>query len=121
MTEHQTMDAYKAGFKEGQLHVSPSPETTRMIEEMRTEWRQLKARFFYSFVAALSVAVGYGIWVGTIQNRIDSGEVERGVLTASVAAIDSRQRASDIASTEIKTKLVNIEMTLIEIKNALRR
>lgn len=122
------MEAYRSGFNEGQKHLVPSPETTRIIAEMKAEWsdmqkawKQINNRALIALLGSLVVAGGYGIWVGTIQTRLDNGEATHDSLTASVVSIEARQHANDISSTEIRTKLANIELTLVEIKNALKK
>ncbi len=121
MTEEKIMDSYRAGFLEGQKHVEPSPETLRILTEMKTEWAQLKNRALYALLGALTVAVAYGVWVGTIQSRMDSGEEIHAELAMNVAKIDGQQRANDVALAGIKAELVNINTTLVEIKGAINK
>lgn len=115
------MDSYHAGFLEGQKHLEPSPETLRILTEMKTEWAQLKNRALYALLGALTVAVAYGVWVGTIQNRLDNGEETHVELAERVAKIDGQQRANDVTLASIKTELANINTTLLEIKSSLKR
>jgi hypothetical protein len=106
MTDEKTcMEAYRSGFTEGQKHLEPSPETLRILTEMKTEWAQLKTRALYALVTSLTVAVGYGVWVGTIQSRLDDGE----------------RTHEELSLASIKTELANINTTLLEIKSSLKR
>jgi hypothetical protein len=121
MNEQTTMSAYKAGFDEGQKHVAPSPETMRMLTEMREEWSTLKTRALYALIGSLSLAVGYGIWVGTIQTRLSNNEETQRDIVASVAKIDGQQHANDVSMASIKAELASINTTLVEIKNELKK
>ncbi len=115
------MEAYRSGFTEGQKHLEPSPETLRILTEIKTEWAQLKTRALYALVTSLAVAVGYGVWVGTIQSRLDDGERTHVELAERVAKIDGQQRANDVALAGIKAELASINATLLEIKSSLKR
>lgn len=122
MTDEKTcMEAYRSGFTEGQKHLEPSPETLRILTEIKTEWAQLKTRALYALVTSLAVAVGYGVWVGTIQSRLDDGERTNEELSESVSKIDGQQRVNDIALAGIKAELASINATLLEIKSSLKR
>lgn len=114
--EQTTMNAYRAGFDEGQKHQKPSPETEEMIEE----WRTFKSRVFVLLIGSLTVMIGYGIWVGTIENRIDNNKDHIAEVSESVEKLSAKQSQSDITSAEIRTKLASIEATLMEIKNSLK-
>jgi hypothetical protein len=66
------------------------------------------------------VIVGYGIWVGTIQTTIENHANADAKMESDIKEITSRQQGADISSAEIKTKLISIEATLVEIKNAVK-
>lgn len=119
--ERLCMEAYRSGFNEGQKHTTPSEETLRFITEMKTEWAQMKTRALTMLFGTLALAVTYGIWVGTIQARIDAGEDAHTELTASVTKIDGQQRVNDISLAGIKSELASINATLLEIKTAIKQ
>jgi len=64
-------------------------------------------------VAVISLAASGGMWVGNIATRVSTIE-------ESNHEIEGRQRASDISSARIETKLANIELVLIEIKRGMK-
>lgn len=65
-------------------------------------------------VAGIVVAVGYGVWVGTIQASLTQ--------TVEIAKQNqTRVTALEINNGEIKTRLTSIEATLQEIKIAINQ
>lgn len=111
---------YNEGFKAGALHATMSPETAREIKELKDEWADMKKLFRTLLITGLITMVGYGAWVGTItvkvakyEEAIHEGEGQR-------AEIMTKVQASEIVSAEVRTKLISIEATLLEIKSALK-
>lgn len=120
MTEEQRMQDFNKGVLEGMKHQQPSPSTLIEINDLKAEWAQLKSRALNALIAGVLVVGGYGIWVGNIQTSMSQ-------LTRSVAEntdknnrFDARLGSLEVHNGEIKTKLVNIEATLQEIKVAIK-
>lgn len=89
-------------------------------EDFQKEWSSAKGKAFNVLFGLLVVFVGYGVWVGTIQTRLSSIENQQIQIDMKVEEISRRQQLSDITGAEIKTKLINIEASLLEIKNTLK-
>lgn len=118
---------YQKGVAEGMKHQVPAPETLRMIEDaekaiedLKGEWAKFRNFSLSVLVSGIVVFTGYGIWVGSIQSAITENYKLHQKQDERIDFIDKRQQAADISSTEIKTKLVGIEASLVEIKRALK-
>ena len=118
---------YQKGVAEGMKHQVPAPETLRMIEgaekaieDLKGEWTKFRNFSLSVLVSGIVVFTGYGIWVGSIQSAITENYKLHQKQDERIDFIDKRQQAADISSTEIKTKLVGIEASLVEIKRALK-
>lgn len=127
MTEDE-LEVYNQGVAQGIKHQQPAPDTIRMhgelkseVSEMKREWDVFKNRALTILVGSSMALVGYGVWIGTIQSFVTehSRWVDR--MEAKVSEIDKRQQTADVTSAEIKTKLIGIEATLIEIKKAVEK
>lgn len=118
---------YQKGVAEGMKHQVPAPETMRLIQdvkgemdEMREEWAKFRGVALTAVLSGVMVVAGYGIWVGSIQSAITENYKLHQKSDERIESIDKRQQAADISSTEIKTRLIGIESSLIEIKHALK-
>ena len=127
MTDDEKMDNYNKGFKAGTEHQHPSDETIRMhnevsreVMELKNEWVTFKSRALKILLGSSAVLVGYGMWVGTIQSFVTEHGKWADRMEIRVVEIDRRQQSADVTNAEIKTKLVGIEASLVEIKNALK-
>ena len=123
-TEKTLMDAYRAGYNDGEKHVAPSGQTLNLINatnkeigEMRKEWDELKQRVFALLIAAVAVAAGYGIWVGSMQVTINNNKDNIAETAEELHSLGIESQTSKVAIAEILTKLANIETILVEIKN----
>lgn len=104
--------------KEIEMHLAGFAERDKDREDMRNEWRSLKSWAFALIIGSLLAFVSYGMWVGNInaQTMSNTKMIEQAQLR--IDSTDKRQQASDITSAEIRTKLINIEATLAEIKQS---
>ena len=105
MPEERT---FEEGFDEGTI-------TSRLG---RIEIDVEKATTSMNFLSKIGIGilVSVGIWVGTIQTRQLRNIDDISTVTTRVDTVAQRQQNSDVTSAEIRTKLINIEATLIEIK-----
>lgn len=100
-------------------HLDTFPEHVRELEEMKKEWKEFKTRFFWAMISFTTFAVGYGIWVGTIQSEFThlTEEVDKNSISTDTA--ETRISNLEINNGEIKSRLASIEVTLQEIKAAI--
>lgn len=100
-------------------HLDTFPEHVREIDEMKKEWKEFKTWFFWAMISFTTFAVGYGIWVGTIQSEFAhlTDEVDKN--TASQEVAETRLNNLEVNNSEIKSRLTSIEVTLQEIKTAI--
>lgn len=118
------VDAEAAAYNKGLLagrkeHRSSSPETIREIQELKNEWKDFKKMARNLLVATLTISVGYGIWIGSMQTRVDTLAEQSRQASAERAALSIRVQGNDVSTVEVKTRLANIEAVLIEIRQAL--
>jgi hypothetical protein len=123
----QDLVMYQKGVAEGMRHQTPAPATMSLIsdvkgemDELRAEWSKLRGVALKSVIGGVIIVAGYGMWVGSIQSAITENYKLHQNGDDRIDGIDKRQQAADISSTEIKTKLIGIEASLIEIKQALK-
>lgn len=120
MTEEQRMEDFNRGVLEGMKHQQPSPTTLAELNELKAEWAQLKARALSILIGAVVIVGGYGIWVGNIRTEV--AQLSSSVSTNNEERIrfEARLGSLEVNNGEIRTKLVNIEATLQEIKVAIK-
>lgn len=104
--------------KEIEIHLAGFLEREKDREDMRNEWRNLKTWAFALIIGSLLAFVSYGMWVGNINSQTLSNAKMIEQAQLRIDSVDKRQQLSDITSAEIRTKLVSIEATLAEIKQA---
>jgi hypothetical protein len=118
-------------FDETRKHLSEYPMRKKNLDdvinaqkedtlELKREWVSFKKHATNILIGGLGAMVAYGIWVGTIQSSIQYNATQLTQTQIKVNDIDRRQQASDVSNAEIKTKLNNIESTLLEIKTTLK-
>lgn len=100
-------------------HLAGFPTRAREVEEMKREWREFKTRALIILLGAIVAMVGYGVWVGTINTNSQSNSHQIELIQVHIAEVDRRQQSADVTSAEIRTKLISIEATLVEIKQTL--
>lgn len=105
-------EQYKNGVEDGSTQ-SQLNRLAKDVEKMNSSMAILSK-------VGIGVLVGVGVWVGTIQTRQLRSMDDINTLTSRVENVQERQQASDIVSAEIKTRLGNIDSTLLEIKAGLR-
>jgi len=102
-------------------HLDTFPIRQEEVNEMKKEWKDLKARLTTMIFIVVGSMFAYGVWVGNLQttlNNTNQGAMER------IKRLDNyEQRITflEITNGEIKTKLVNIEATLQEIKISIEK
>lgn len=120
-TDNEEFRSHLEGFPERQQRTDERfKDVSAEIAEMRNEWREFKGRALSILLGGLVVMVGYGVWVGTIQSSIKNNEVLVAAQVLRVAEIERRQQTTDITNAEIKAKLVNIELGLVDIKESIK-
>lgn len=120
MNEDEKVALFERGVKVGLEHKSMSKETEKEIGEMRDEWSDTKKFVRNVALAVGGVLLGYGVWVGTIETRIDDfgSRISNGEKVSE--DLRGKVQSAEVSTAEIKTKLTNIELTLTEIKQALK-
>lgn len=120
MTEDE-LSIYNRGISEGIKHQKMSPETEQEITELKAEWLDFKRVSRNILIGALVPVVGYGVWVGTIQSKIN--EFTRYVEVDQKMNEDIRGKiqSTEISNADIRARLINIESTLLEIKQGLKK
>lgn len=103
-------------FKDGLEHATPSPETTRRLDSLEKDIEKVITSNSILSKISVGALIAIGIWVGTIQTRQLRSMDDLQGLNSRVDVVVDRIRQNDISSAEIKTKLINIEVTLQEIK-----
>ena len=96
-------------------------EVVRRMEEIE-EWRKYINRVLFSVIfGAMGTILSFGIWVGTIQTAASHNH--ESITTIDIDHRDYANRIGrlEVNNSEIKTKLVNIEATLQEIKLAITK
>lgn len=88
--------------------------------ELRNEWRELKNKAFYVLIVAVTVSVGYGVWVGTIQTSVNNQKEAIEKNTILISSIDDQNNSAAVALGKIETRLTNIENSLAEMKKLLK-
>ncbi len=91
------------------------------VQELRREWEQWKSRTFWFLVASIGAFVGYGIWIGTMQTRVENAERNVAENKASISRLVDSQNVANISMASVLAKLSGIETTLSEIKATLKR
>ena len=91
------------------------------IQELRDEWRELKERAFYALVVGILVAVGYGIWVGTIATRVDRNATDIAKADQRSTTNEARLNAIEITNSSTNARLSSIDAVLQEIKLAIKQ
>lgn len=115
-------------FEDGRRHANSSQETLRLMEEhekicrlIQGEWTSFKNRSLGILLGFVGLAGGYGIWVGNINVTVNRNIRDIQETRFLVSAISEKQQKADVTSAEIRTKLSNIETTLIEIKEWIKK
>ena len=86
------------------------------IHEIHERFKEFQKTIRNTFIGSIGMLVGIGIWVGTIQTKVSSLEKtseHNGVLIEGVISAGNDLKVS-IA--KLETHLVNIQITLEEIK-----
>jgi hypothetical protein len=120
MTDKQRMEDFNRGVVEGMKHQSPSPQTIEEINELKEEWAEFKAMARNIFIAGAVCYFSYGVWVGIIQTRQIRNIDDVALNTRQIETLSNRINAVEVNNGEVKAKLTNIEVTLQEIKAAVK-
>ena len=119
------LSSYMKGLEK---YHSMSPDTrnefTRFEGQLDTlSLDQKKTERFLSKVAWIVVGLlfGIGAWVATMQSSVKNNTDDIADHRVEIQGLIDNQRSTDVVSAEIKTKLVNIEVTLQEIKQNLKK
>lgn len=120
MSDEQRFDDYNRGVIEGMKHQSPSPQTLEEIGELKKEWVEFKALARNIFIGGAVCFFSYGVWVGIIQTRQIRNIEDVAYNTRQVESLGNRIGAVEVNNGEVKAKLTNIEITLQEIKAAIK-
>lgn len=127
-TEDQMLEEKQRSFEDGRRHANSSQETLRLMEEhekicrlIQSEWKSFKNRSLGILLGFVGLAGGYGIWVGNINVTVSRNIRDIQETRFLVSAISEKQQKADVTSAEIRTKLSNIETTLIEIKEWIKK
>lgn len=115
-------------FEDGRRHANSSQETLRLMEEhekicrlIQGEWKSFKNRSLGILLGFVGLSGGYGIWVGTVNFTVNRNIQDIQETRSLISQIAEKQQKTDITSAEIRTKLSNIETTLIEIKEWIKK
>lgn len=73
------------------------------------------------FLANITLLIGAGIWVGTIQSKAERNTDDIAQADRRVDVIEEKVNRGDVSQAEIRTKLIGIETILIELKSDLKR
>lgn len=73
------------------------------------------------FIANISLLIGAGIWVGTIQTQAERNSKDIVEHIRRVELIEDKVNRNDVVQAQIQTKLSGIEAILIELKADLKR
>lgn len=122
------LEEKQRSFEDGRRHANSSQETLRLMEEhekvcrlIQSEWRSFKNRSLVILLGFIGLAGGYGIWVGTVNFTVNRNIQDIQDTRFLISQIAEKQQKTDITSAEIRTKLSNIETTLIEIKEWIKK
>jgi cell division protein FtsB len=102
-------------------HLSTFPVRYKELEEMKLETKKYRERVITALFSSLFVLVGYGMWVGNIQTTINHFSDEQIIAEKDHAKYEQRLNSLEVNNSEIKTKLINIEATLQEIKISINK
>lgn len=76
-TENDIANIYNKGIVEGTKHTQPSKRTLQLIEYVEEkvdkligDWESIRSRVFWGALGSVTLMVGIGIWVGTMQSSI---------------------------------------------------
>ena len=97
-------------------HLDTSPIKQNEVNEMKKEWKDLKTRLTTIIFIVVGSMFAYGVWVGNLQTHISHLDQEYLMQQKKLDSDSLRLSSLEINNGEIKTKLVNIEATLQEIK-----
>jgi len=97
-------------------HLDTFPIRQDEVNEMKKEWKDLKTRLTTMIFVAVGSMFAYGVWVGNLQTHISHIDQEYLLQQKKLDSDALRLSSLEVNNGEIKTKLVNIEATLQEIK-----
>ena len=119
-TEEDMLKAKDFSFRDGLSHSAPSPETTRRLDALEKDIEKVISSNSILSKISVGALIIIGIWVGTIQSRQLRNIDDISNVVSKYESIDSRVQQNDVAAAEVRAKLVSIEVTLQEIKAAVK-
>ena len=91
------------------------------VLELRHQWDELKSRAFYILLGSITVFVAYGVWVGTVQTQVSSLTEDVNGAKEERANMIQRLGALEVSNGRVETTLASIQLTLQEIKIAIKQ
>lgn len=119
-TEEDMLKAKDFSFRDGLSHSNPSPETSRRLDALEKDIEKVISSNSILSKISVGALITIGIWVGTIQSRQLRNIDDISNVVSKYEIIDSRVQQNDVAAAEVRAKLVSIEVTLQEIKAAVK-
>jgi Tfp pilus assembly protein PilO len=100
--------------------VRQTAEVKKVADEVRNEWASLKKYAFGALIAGMVSVFGYGAYIKGLSSDMENNKARITSAEIKIDAIDKQQQASNITLAEIRTQLLNINTTLVEIKNSIK-
>lgn len=107
--------------REVENHLATWPDRHNDFLEMKKEWGEFKSRAMWTMVAFIGSILLIGIWVGTMNSRLENAESDANTSILRHSEYEKRLGTLEINNSEIRTRLTAIEVTLQEIKTAIIR
>jgi hypothetical protein len=127
MDDDEILKIYNRGVEEGKKHKTPSPDTVRMndankveIEGVASDLEAFRIGLVKLALGLMSVMVGYGIWVGTIQSTVANQGEDIVELKGNDVELKTETQDTRVVLIEVKTKMLSLESMLTKIDAKLR-
>lgn len=89
--------------------------------ELQKEWRELKNRAFWILVTGLFTVIGYGMWIGTIDTKVERNQQDISENKVRLNNDEARINAIEITNSSTNARLSSIDAVLQEIKLAIKQ
>jgi hypothetical protein len=106
--------------KEIEQHLATCPERVKDLQEMQNEWKEYKNKAMWVLLGFSGSILAIGVWVGTMQTTLESVTSHEGEDKARFLQVEARLNSAEVNNAGVLARLASIEVTLQEIKVAVK-